>query len=265
MTLESWLASLKPVTGVTDVQPSIHAGSKSNVENSVDVSDVTNECPSNALVTSETYAQKQPLPSKAAWLLACTSETFVTSENFDYEVQEIFHINPSDYLLVKPRPELEDLKFYQSWFVSCVNQGGAPLEALRTCERLLKRKREGGLNNRHIVPPTYHEQDRYCWPYSNAFNTHEIDISYVRRPFIREKLDDNETDRVIDLLIKRDRELLDMTYCFECIHLRGNGKGPWSCANAIQAEVDLKKTEVLVSRDWPYQLQRCPGFKPMLT
>jgi len=76
---------------------------------------------------------------------------------------------------------------------------------------------------------------------------------------------DNETDHVISLLIKRYFKLSDMTYCFECIHQRGYGKGPWSCANAIKAEVDLKKNEVLVPRDWPYQLQRCPGFKPMLT
>ena len=113
--------------------------------------------------------------------------------------------------------------------------------------------------------PSDEELDKYCWPNSEAFNTHEIAVSFARSAMISKRLNEKDTEHVIDLLIKRDRELLDMAYCFECLHLRGYGKGPWSCANSIKAEVDLKKTEVLVPRDWPYRLQRCPRFKPMLT
>ena len=67
-----------------------------------------------------------------------------------------------------------------------------------------------------------------------------------------------------DRLIARDRERLDMTYCFECHHLEGYGSGPWRCTNAIRAEVNCSKKVSLVPRDWPWMQMRCFGFSGLL-
>jgi len=105
--------------------------------------------------------------------------------------------------------------------------------------------------------------DSYCWPNSSAFNSHEIALTKERLRFLRSRLSEDDAERMADRLIARDRERLDMTYCFECHHLEGFGSGPWRCTNAIRAEVNCSKKVSSVPRDWPWMLMRCFGFRSL--
>lgn len=105
--------------------------------------------------------------------------------------------------------------------------------------------------------------DSYCWPNSSAFNSHEIALTTERLRFLRSRLSEDDAERMADRLIARDRERLDMTYCFECHHLEGYGSGPWRCTNAIRAEVNCSKKVSSVPRDWPWMLMRCFGFRSL--
>jgi hypothetical protein len=104
----------------------------------------------------------------------------------------------------------------------------------------------------------------YCWPHSSAFNSVEVKLTLERLRFLGNRLSEDDAERMADLLIKRDREMLDMTYCFECHHLEGFGSGPWRCNNAIEAEVNISKKISSVPRDWPWMLMRCFGFRGLL-
>jgi len=108
------------------------------------------------------------------------------------------------------------------------------------------------------------EYDSYCWPNSSAFNSGELKLTVERLRFLGSRLSEDNAERMADLLIERDREKLDMTYCFECHHLEGHGSGPWRCNNAIEAEVNISKKISSVPRDWPWMLMRCFGFKSVL-
>lgn len=108
------------------------------------------------------------------------------------------------------------------------------------------------------------DPDRNSWPHTAAYNRSEIAVSIKRLRFLRSRLNEDEAQKVIDLLISRDRKRLDMSFCFECTSLEGYGAGPWKCTNAIRAEVHFSQKESLIPRDWPYKLQRCPGFKGIL-
>ena len=112
-------------------------------------------------------------------------------------------------------------------------------------------------------PPLNLDDDSYCWPKSQAFNNREIAITIERIRFLKNRLGENDADRMADLLIARDREMLDMTYCFECKHLEGFGDGPWLCTNAIRAEVNCTKERSSLPRQWPWMLMRCFGFKSL--
>ena len=105
------------------------------------------------------------------------------------------------------------------------------------------------------------EDDSYCWPNSSAFNNKEIALTAERTRFLRSRLSEDDAERMADRLIARDREKLDMTYCFECQYLEGFGSGPWRCTNAIRAEVNCSKKVSSVPRDWPWMLMRCLGFR----
>jgi hypothetical protein len=104
----------------------------------------------------------------------------------------------------------------------------------------------------------------YCWPNSSAFNSYEIALTTERMLFLRSRLSMDDAERMADRLIARDREWLDMTYCFECQHLEGYGSGPWRCTNAIRAEVNCFKKVSAIPRDWPWMLMRCAGFCSLL-
>ena len=106
--------------------------------------------------------------------------------------------------------------------------------------------------------------DSYCWPNSSALNNSEIIITTERMRFLRSRLSEADVERIADRLIARDRERLDMTYCFECRHLDGYGSGPWRCTNAIRAEVNCLKKISSVPRDWPWMMMRCFGFRGLL-
>ena len=108
------------------------------------------------------------------------------------------------------------------------------------------------------------EYDSYCWPNTSAFNSGEVTLTLERLRFLRSRLSEVDAGRMADLLIERDREMLDMTYCFECHHLEGHGSGPWRCNNAIKAEVNISKKISSVPRDWPWILMRCFGFRGLL-
>jgi len=108
------------------------------------------------------------------------------------------------------------------------------------------------------------EYDSYCWPNTSAFNSGEVTLTLERLRFLRSRLSEDDAKRIDDLLVARDRERLDMTYCFECHHLEGHGSGPWRCTNAIKAEVNISKKISSVPRDWPWMLMRCFGFKSVL-
>ena len=105
--------------------------------------------------------------------------------------------------------------------------------------------------------------DSYCWPNSMAFNSHEIALTTERLRSLKSRLSEDDAERMADRLIARDRERLDMTYCFECHHLEGYGSGPWRCTNAIRAEVNCSKKVSSIPRDWPWMLMRCFGFRSL--
>ncbi len=108
------------------------------------------------------------------------------------------------------------------------------------------------------------DYDNFCWPNSSAFNSGELKLTVERLRFLGSRLSEDNADRMADLLIKRDREMLDMIYCFECHYLEGFGSGPWRCNNAIEAEVNISTKISSVPRDWPWMLMRCFGFKSVL-
>jgi len=66
-------------------------------------------------------------------------------------------------------------------------------------------------------------------------------------------------DELIDTLLKRDREELDMIMCVECAHIGKSGYG-WQCSNAIKAQVSTNPKDH-VPRQFVFMLQRCLGFR----
>ena len=138
-------------------------------------------------------------------------------------------------------------------------------EDVATVATVAKGSDQNSIINVRIDPdkkPT--EYDSYCWPNSSAFNSGEVRLTLERLQFLRSRLSEDDAERMADRLISRDRERLDMTYCFECNHLEGHGSGPWRCNNAIKAEVSISKKISLVPRDWPWMMMRCFGFKSIL-
>jgi len=66
-------------------------------------------------------------------------------------------------------------------------------------------------------------------------------------------------DELIDTLLKRDREELDMVMCVECSYI-GKSNNGWQCSNAIKAQVSIEPKDLL-PKQFVFTLQRCPGFR----
>ena len=138
-------------------------------------------------------------------------------------------------------------------------------EAVATVANVAKGSDQNSRTNIRIESDKKHtEYDSYCWPNTSAFNSGEVTLTLERLRFLGSRLSEDDTERMADLLIERDREMLDMTYCFECHHLEGFGSGPWRCNNAIEAEVNISKKISSVPRDWPWMMMRCFGFNSVL-
>jgi hypothetical protein len=105
------------------------------------------------------------------------------------------------------------------------------------------------------------DPDRWCWPNSPAMNGREIGIFSIRLEHLRSLgLDLDSAEKLADRLVIRDRDLDDRIVCFECCHLR-NG---WRCMNWRNAGVWLQYSNSKLENDFVHQLQRCPGFKPVI-
>ena len=138
-------------------------------------------------------------------------------------------------------------------------------EAVATVANVAKGSDQNSRTNIRIESDKKHtEYDSYCWPNTSAFKSGEVTLTLERLRFLGSRLSEDDTERMADLLIERDREMLDMTYCFECHHLEGFGSGPWRCNNAIEAEVNISKKISSVPRDWPWMMMRCFGFNSVL-
>ena len=138
-------------------------------------------------------------------------------------------------------------------------------EDVATVATVAKGSDQNSIKNIRIDPDKKTtEYDSYCWPNSSAFNSVEVKLTLERLRFLGSRLSEDDAERMADRLIARDRQRLDMIYCFECHHLEGFGSGPWRCNNAIEAEVNISKKISSVPRDWPWMLMRCFGFRGLL-
>ena len=90
----------------------------------------------------------------------------------------------------------------------------------------------------------------------DAMTDEEIEMASKRHQIFA-KL--RNADKLIDTLLKRDREELDMIMCVECSHIQKSNSG-WQCSNAIKAEVSTHPKDH-VPRQFVFMLQRCSGFK----
>ena len=90
----------------------------------------------------------------------------------------------------------------------------------------------------------------------DAMTDEEIERAFKRHQIFFKLRNVNE---LIDTLLKRDREELDMIMCVECSHI-GKSNSGWQCSNAIKAEVSTNPKDHL-PRQFVFMLQRCPGFK----
>ena len=104
------------------------------------------------------------------------------------------------------------------------------------------------------------DPDRWCYPYSTAMNTAEIDTFTVRLARFTDLgviLEDAE--RIADRLVIRDRDWEERVMCVECKYLQG-----LNCRNWVQAGVALKAEGATLSSSFTVLLQRCDGFKPAI-
>jgi hypothetical protein len=95
------------------------------------------------------------------------------------------------------------------------------------------------------------DMDRWCWPHSEAMTGAEIDRMAARVALFSSRgLRFEESERLADALVKRDREMDDRRMCVECANLRGRQCAAWQIAGAgrtVEAIIQLP--------------QRCPGFE----
>lgn len=103
--------------------------------------------------------------------------------------------------------------------------------------------------------------DRWCWPYSSAMNTAEIDTFTARLSrFIDKGLSLADAEALADSLVKRDREMDDRRLCLECIHLHDGGTGRWRCGNAVAAGIGVHAADAQRPTDLTRLMRHCPGF-----
>lgn len=99
------------------------------------------------------------------------------------------------------------------------------------------------------------DQDRYCWPHSEAMNGKEIYTFTARLVhFTAKGLSLETAEWQADRLTARDREDDDRRLCLECPHLQGLGR--WRCGNWEAADMAREG----MAPDLVQTLQRCSGY-----
>ena len=105
------------------------------------------------------------------------------------------------------------------------------------------------------------DPDRWCYPYSTAMNTAEIDTFTARLArFTDWGVILEDAERIADRLVIRDREQDDRRLCLEFIHLAGQSGATWHCKNWQRAGIALKARDARLAIAWVLQPQRCDGF-----
>ena len=105
------------------------------------------------------------------------------------------------------------------------------------------------------------DPDRWCYPYSTAMNTAEIDTFTVRLArFTDWGVILEDAERIADRLVIRDREQDDRVVCVECKYLQG-----LTCRNWIKAGIAIKAEGAILPSSFTVLLQRCDGFKPAIS
>ena len=101
------------------------------------------------------------------------------------------------------------------------------------------------------------DPDRWCYPYSTAMNTAEIDAFTVRLArFTDWGVILEDAERIADRLVIRDREQDARVVCVECTYLQG-----LTCRNWVQAGIAIKAEGAILPSSFTVLLQRCDGFK----
>jgi len=101
--------------------------------------------------------------------------------------------------------------------------------------------------------------DRYCWPYSSAMNSEEIDRFKDRLEIFQAKgLDELNAEALADKLVLRDRDRDDRKVCYECRYIKGISS--LRCENWKLAGIALKSSDSFLGKEFAMMLQRCHGF-----
>ncbi|NVO05673.1 MAG: hypothetical protein HXX19_06910 [Rhodoferax sp.] len=102
------------------------------------------------------------------------------------------------------------------------------------------------------------DPDRWCWPFTPAMNTAEIDRFTARLArFTGRGVIQGDAECLADRLVTRDREKDDRALCLECAHLQRGG----CCGNWQQSGVAIRARDALLDTEFMHLLQRCDGFK----
>ncbi|MDH4479595.1 MAG: hypothetical protein QE283_06945 [Rhodoferax sp.] len=103
------------------------------------------------------------------------------------------------------------------------------------------------------------DRDRWCWPYSAAWDSNEIETFMARLAQFTDKgVSYDDTERLLDELVIRDREGDDRRLCLECTQLQGAGS--WRCGNWLAAGIAHTARDAQLPCDLVRTLQRCDGF-----
>jgi hypothetical protein len=125
---------------------------------------------------------------------------------------------------------------------------------------LEKIERSAAAMNDPVVIAT-DDPDRWCYPYSTAMNTAEIETFMARLSrFTTKGMTIYEGEALADKLVIRDREQDDRGFCLECRYLAGHGPGSWRCSNWQAAGIAIRSRDTQLPADLVEQLQRCDGF-----
>lgn len=138
------------------------------------------------------------------------------------------------------RAQEDATKATEAPFVAFVAPSPAPLQNFEVSADLV--------NDPEFDPG---DMDRWCWPHSDAMTGAEIDRMSARSVlFSKRGLRVEQSERLADALVKRDRELDDRRMCIECANLSGKHCSAWQAAGAGRV------VEALIQMP-----QRCPAFQ----
>lgn len=102
--------------------------------------------------------------------------------------------------------------------------------------------------------------DKYCWPFSSAMNSGEVNRFIAREERFKVKgIKPEVAEATADKLVIRDREKDDRRLCLECKHL--NGYTTLRCNNWKKAGICNSSEGAFISSDFAILLQRCYGFE----